>query len=134
MVLIHPASNNATVTLSVVGQSTPSIKEHADYTGSFFLQVNPITLIVTVQDEDTDPVATAQVAIYKTSDRTQLMNEDTNASGVAEQAYAGDSAAIEIRVRKSSTGATKYVPFSTLGQTGTSDYELLVTLKEDPNA
>jgi len=99
--------------------------------GSAVTFLTAIDLIVTVQDTNTDPIENAQVAIYKISDRSQLMNEDTLGTGIAQQAYNGGATDIEIRVRKSSTGDTKYRSFSTLGVTGGSDYTLLVTLEED---
>ncbi len=104
--------------------------------GSAVTFLTAIDLNITVQDEATDPIENAQVAIYKIEDypRTQLMNEDTNSSGLATQSYSGGVADIEIRVRKSSTGTTRYFPVSTLGTTGTSDFNLLITLKEDANA
>ncbi|RLI90908.1 MAG: hypothetical protein DRO89_04995, partial [Candidatus Altiarchaeales archaeon] len=95
---------------------------------------NGVTLTITVQDEDTNPIQYAQTAIYKTSDRTELMNKDTDANGVATESfnYPGTPVDIEIRVRKASAGATKYINFSTLGQISSSGYSLLVTLVEDP--
>lgn len=104
------------------------------YTGSTVTFQTAITLKITVQDEDTNPIQNAQVAIYKTSDRTELMNKDTDVNGEASTSYSGGATDIEVRVRKSSTGDTKYIPFSTLGTTGTTDFEFLVTLQEDTNA
>jgi hypothetical protein len=93
------------------------------------------TITITVQDGNPSPIEAAQVAIYRTADRVQIMNEDTIANGTAVEAYTGATGGIEIRVRKSSTGATKYVPFSTLGTlAGEATYSLLVTLLEDLNA
>ena len=60
------------------------------------------------------------------------MNEDTLSSGLASESYSGGATDIEIRVRKASTGSTKYRNFSTLGATTTSDFNLLVTLVVDP--
>lgn len=95
-----------------------------------------VTLYIKVLDEDTDPIQNAQVAIYKVSDGTELMNEDTDIDGEAEATfnYVSDTG-VYVRVRKSSIGATKYIPFST---TGTIEYpaglSVTVTLYEDPNA
>lgn len=122
-------SSGSAITIDNTGGANGSSSE-----GSAVTFQTAINLNITVQDDATDPIATAQVAIYKISDRTQLMNEDTNASGLATQSYSGGAADIEVRVRKSSTGATRYFPVSTLGTTGTSDFNLLVTLKEDTNA
>lgn len=93
-----------------------------------------LSINITVQDEATSKIQNAQVAVYKTSNRTELMNGDTDINGLATADYIGSPVDIEIRVRKASTGATKYIPFSTLGSIGTINYNLLVTLKQDPNA
>jgi hypothetical protein len=62
------------------------------------------------------------------------MNEDTLSSGVATTGYNYLGAqAIEVRVRKASSGDTKFVNFSALGEIGAEGYSLLVTLTEDPN-
>jgi len=90
-----------------------------------------ISINITVQDKNTDPIQNAQVAVYKTSDRTEIMNDDTDIDGFITTIYSGGATGIEIRVRKASGGATKYRNFSTLGSTGSDDFNLLVTLVED---
>jgi hypothetical protein len=115
----NPAANGST-----------SINDGSDVFTTF---LTAIDLIITVQDKDTNPIVGARVGVYKTSNRAELMNEETIAGGIAQQSYNGGATAIEVRVRDV-TGTPKYKPFSTLGQTGGSDYELLVTLEEDPNA
>ena len=120
-------SAGAAITIDNTGGADGSTSE-----GSAVTFQTAISLNVTVQDTATDPIENAQVAIYKTSDRTQLMNEDTLASGLASESYSGGATDIEIRVRKASTGSIKYRNFSTLGTTTTSDFNLLVTLVVDP--
>ena len=104
------------------------------YEGDLVTFVASRNLTITVQDRNTDPIENAQVGIYRISDRAALRNEDTTAAGIATQGYSGANADIEIRVRKSSPGDTRYVFFSTLGFVGSDNYSLLVTLVEDPNA
>lgn len=104
------------------------------YCGDTVTFLTSRTLTITVQDKDTNPILGAQVGVYRTSDRFEIMNEDTIAGGVAVQGYSGANADIEIRVRKSSPGDTRYVFFSTLGYVGSDNYSLLVTLVEDTNA
>lgn len=118
------------LTVTKVGTSNPST-----YTGSTVTFAGSVTLTVTVVDADNVAIENAQTAIYKTSDNTQLMNEDTLASGIAEESYTGSTPCdIYVRVRKSSTGATKYIPNSTTGtivaQTG---YSVKMTLYADTN-
>jgi len=99
---------------------------------------NAVNLTIHVVDKDNNPINTAQVAIYDASDDTQLMNEDTgtpNPDGEATQSYnyAGD-VDIYYRVRKSSTGDTKYIPVSGTGTIDNGGFGVTVTMFEDVNA
>jgi len=102
--------------------------------GSTVIQTG-VYITVNVKDADTDPIENAQVAVYKSSDNTELMNEDTTSLGVAQATYnyTGDTA-VYIRVRKSSTGATKYIPVSTTGTITDTGLTVTVTLYEDTTA
>lgn len=118
-------SSGSSITITKSGTSDPD-----SYEGSTVTFQASLTITITVQDKDTDPIQNVQTAVYKVSDRTQIMNEDTNASGVATEDYTGATPVdVEIRCRKSSSG-TKYKSFSTLG-TLSGDFNLLVTLQED---
>lgn len=96
------------------------------------LIINAVNITVTVKDQAGDPVETAQVYI-EDSNSTILMNEDTNASGVATESYnyAGDESII-VRIRKSSTGDTKYFPINTTGLIESTGFSLAVTFIADP--
>lgn len=77
-------------------------------------------------------VHTLAMTYQQTTDKATvpLMNEETNASGVATESYNyGSSKNVIIRVRKASSG-TKYLPYSTTG-TITGDFTLAVTLTTD---
>lgn len=117
------------VTINVTDGSTPSIRN-----GSLSTTVvqNTVTLSVTVLDTASDPINLAQVAIYRSSDDAELMNEDTNVSGLATEpfAYLSDTD-VYIRVRKSSTGSTRYYPGSTVGTVTASGLTVTVTLQVD---
>lgn len=96
--------------------------------------VNSVNLTITVKDEAGVVIQNAQTSIYTDdASRTELMNEDTSALGIAQASYnyVGDQD-IEVRVRKAS-GGTNYVNFSTLGKIESGGYTLSVILKEDPN-
>jgi hypothetical protein len=97
------------------------------------LEVVPVT--ITVVDKNNVAIANAQTAVYRADTDTQLMNEDTNASGVATEnvEYSGNTS-IYIRVRKSSDGFTKYYPASTVGTLTSSGYTTTVALIEDTTA
>jgi hypothetical protein len=58
-ILIHPETNSANVTLNIVGGSTtPSVMEHADYTGTFTKVINPVTLTITTRDASDNSLIT----------------------------------------------------------------------------
>lgn len=93
-----------------------------------------VQVTVTVKDEGGSVIQGVQTAVYKTSDRTQIMNEDTNASGVATEAYTGATPVeVEVRCRKASSGASKYINFSSIQTIGTGGLDFSVTMKDDPN-
>jgi len=60
------------------------------------------------------------------------MNELTNASGIATESYndPGGGVPITIRVRKSTTGTTRYYPLSTSGSVS-GNFSLEVVMIED---
>lgn len=86
--------------------------------------VQPVTLTITVKDRLTLAVIQgAQTSIYlKDSPFTELMNEDTNASGIATESYAGSTPVDVVRkVRKSEdTDNPRYKANSSI-ETITSD-------------
>jgi len=94
--------------------------------------INTVYLRVWVEDEDGNPVQNAAVYIERVSDGAQLMNEYTDASGLAEETYnyLGDEDII-IRVRKSSSGGKRYIPVYTSGTITSSGFTLTVVLRED---
>jgi len=92
---------------------------------------NSVTLTITVLDSSGSPINLAQTAIYLSADDTQVMNVDTNASGIAtiSRNYVSDES-IYIRVRKSSTG-TRYLNSSSTGTITVAGLNVTVTLRED---
>jgi hypothetical protein len=95
--------------------------------------VASVNITIKVIDVDQDPIQDAQVAVYRSSDAVELMNEDTLSTGIATQGfnYPGSDVDIYIRVRKSSTGSTRYIPYSTTGLIENDGFSLTVTLQED---
>lgn len=95
-----------------------------------------VTVSIHVVDTSNNDIQTAQTAVYLSSDDSQILNADTNGSGIASTTYAGSTpSSVYIRVRKSSTGDTKYIPNSTTGtiESGTG-MSVTMVLREDPNA
>lgn len=96
--------------------------------------VNAVFLTVNTEDQAGSAVSDAAVAVYTISGGqiiTELMNELTVA-GQAEEIYnyLGNQN-IEVRVRKSSTGTTRYYPYKTSGTIDDGGYTLTAVLIED---
>ena len=115
--------------ISKSGTSNPSTN-----TGIVVFQ-GSVPITITVNDTATDPIELAQTAVFLTSDDSEILNTDTNASGVASGSFAGATPAdCYVRVRKSSTGYTRYVPLSTTATIASSTgLDLQVTLRIDSN-
>lgn len=131
------SGNLADVTISALNQANPDATEFEN-TGSptpgTVTVSNDVALKVTVKDKDGVVIQDAQTAIYKTSDDTQLMNQDTDVNGVASTTfnYVSDTSVI-VRVRKGSAAATKYVPVNSPQLITASGLDVTITLFEDPN-
>lgn len=119
------------VAISKTGTSNPSTYPSGDYV----VIQGSVTVQITVKDTSGVVVQNAQVGIYLTSDRTEILNADTNASGIASTSYAGATPVeVEVRVRKaSSADSPRYRNFSSIQniQSGTG-LSLDVTVQEDP--
>ena len=91
----------------------------------------PVT--ITVVDVDNNPIEFAQVGVYVGA--TQIINTDTDIDGVATGSWTGAVPANAVyKVRKSTTGGTRYVAVSGPGaiESG-SGLSVKVVLREDPN-
>jgi len=121
-------SDIGAIVITKEGISDPS---SYDASGSEVTFQASLTMTITVQNTNTDLISDAWVGIYKTSDRTELMKEETVA-GVATEPYTGGTPVdVEIRVRKASSGdPVQYKNFSTLASLD-GNFSLLVTLEED---
>lgn len=126
-------NSGGAVTINVTGGGdTPTVRNS---NGSSTTVNNAVTLTVTVVDTSNSPIQNAQTAIYRSSDALQLMNEDTNVSGIATESFNFVSNTdIYIRVRKSTVGDTRYYPASTTGTITSSGFSTTITLIEDPTA
>lgn len=90
-----------------------------------------VSVTVTVKDTGQNLLSNVQVGVFKTSDRTQIMNEDT-VTGVASENYTGSTPVeVEVRCRKSSSGSTVYKHYSSIQNISGSGLTLDVTLEED---
>lgn len=121
------------VTINVTGTSSGlTVRNSA---GSSTTINNAVTLSVTVLNALGSPIQNARVAIYRSSDNVELMNSLTNVSGVATTSFAFTTdTAIYIRVRKSSTGTTRYVNNDSSGTITSTGFSSTVTLLADVTA
>lgn len=106
---------SGTLTWQNVGTSNA---QYGNATGGGTIEFETgVDIIVTVKDRDGNAIPTAQTSVHTVSGDIEVMNEDTTAGGVAEETwnYTGDED-VYIRVRKSSTGSTRYRQFSGPGK------------------
>lgn len=105
--------------------------------GATFTPPVTVTLSVTIVDAAGDPVQNARVGIYSDPEgpsETELMNELTNASGLATESfnYTVDTP-VSVRVRKGSAADNpKYIPENTSQTITSSGLTVTITLREDP--
>jgi hypothetical protein len=116
------------VAISKTGTSNPVTYP----SGDFVVIQGAVTIQVTVVDTGNSPIENAQAAIYLSSNDTELMNELTNASGIASASYTSSTPAnIYVRIRKSTTLSTRYFPVETTGTIGASGFSATITLRQD---
>jgi len=127
------AIENSTAGSVTVNATNGSNPQYADNTGGGSTTINnSVWLKVYVEDEDGNNIQNAQTAIYKSSDMTELMNKDTDVNGLASTTYnyTGD-VDITVRIRKSSSGGTRYFPYTTSGTITSDGYTLYAVLIRD---
>lgn len=84
-------------------------------TGSVTVNVS-VGVNVTIVDSTGTGIQDVQTSVYLSSNDTEVLNVDTNASGLASGTFSGTTPAdVYIRWRKSSTGTTRYVSDSSTG-------------------
>ena len=123
--------SNGSVTANVTGTGgSPSIVENPQSASTTIN--NAVTLTITVKDALGVAIQNARVAVYKSSDNTELLNALTNASGVATTTFAfASDTPIYVRVRKTSTGTTRYINNDSSGTITSAGFTATVTLITD---
>ncbi len=128
---IHNASEqNITMNLT----EGASIGEHTQHNivPGFITLVASVTVTITVLDVAGLPIETAQVAIFLDSDDSEIINADTNASGIVSTGFGGSTPAlVSVRVRKNSPGDTRYFPVNAPATITEDGLALTITLNED---
>ena len=124
---ISITNNGANVTIDVLNNSTvPSVENTG--TGNVIVQ-QQVSNTINVSDAD-GAVSGALVIIVNTSTNTELTSGLTNGSGIF-TFNSGANIPIAVRVRKSTSGVTRYVPVETTNNTGANGTSVFVTLAED---
>jgi len=122
-------NGGADIDLSVIGNGTePTVRTVANTT----VITGQVTLQINVQDKNKDPILDAQTSIQLLdSPFTQLMNEDTLATGIASEQYSfGGEVDIVYKVRKSEiTDDPRYFPESGIAKITADGLSVTVTLK-----
>lgn len=123
VIYVNVASGSLTINYTGV---RPSVRT----AGATVTLQSSVTNTITVLDTNTDPVANAVVAVYQTSNDSQLANGLSNASGIVTFGTAS-GVPFYVRVRKSTSGLTRYIPVEIVGDSGTGGANITVTLVED---
>ncbi len=130
VLFINPSTLSADITINISGGGdTPTVREVASYAGTLTIN-NNVTVTITVQDSTTNAITGAVVGVYTTAG-VELANDETDINGEITFST-GASQDIYVRVLKSTTGSTRYIPVETVGNTS-SGLSLTVTLIEDEN-
>jgi hypothetical protein len=119
--------SGATITINVSGGDAPTV-DTTNSNGTVIIN-NNVTVTITVVDTTTAPIVGAVVGVYNSTTNVELVNDETNGSGIVTFSTAG-SQPVYIRALKSTTGSTRYIPVETTGNTG-AGLSLTVTLNED---
>lgn len=121
-------TSGSPITINVTGGDTPTV-DTTNSTGSVTI-VNNVSVVIEVIDTATNPVENAVVAAYDLGTNTQLTNDLTDVNGLVSFTDIANND-IYIRVRKSSSGSTRYEPIETVANTGPNGLSLSITLIED---
>ena len=129
---LHIKDTEGTLTINLV-ECTGNIGYRTD--GATVVLSASVPITVTVKDKTGAPISGVLTGVYLTSDRTEVLNLDTNGSGVASGSFTGSTpAGCEVRCRKASSGdTTKYIAFSSVQTISTTGLDFAVTMIVDPN-
>lgn len=119
-------NSGASITIDAINGANPVTSKGDPVTIN-----NAVTLKVTVKDEAGVAIESAQAAIFRTDDGTELMNQLTDVNGIAQTTfnYSVD-VDVSIRVRKSSTGV-RYFPVNSPAVITSDGLNVVITLIED---
>jgi len=126
------ASSSDWLTIESIENSSDPGTVHV-LVGSGYTIDNAVYLTVNVEDVFGNAISGVAVAIYTASGEvTQLMNEHTTPAGQAQESYNYlGTMPINIRIRKSSTGSTRYYPIDAVGEIDSGGFTLTAVMTQD---
>jgi len=126
----NSTSPSNVVSINKAGTSDPSSYPSGDYV----VIQGSVTVKITVKDVSGTIIQNAQTGVFATDDGTEIINTDTNSSGIATTTYAGSTPReVKVWIRKASSGTTVYKNYSSVQNITSLGLILDVTLIEDPN-
>lgn len=121
-------TSGSPITINITGGSGFPSVDTTNSTGTVTI-VNNVSNTITVLDQATNPIVGAVVAVYNSATDALIVNDETDVNGEVSFSSTANTG-IYIRVRKSTSGSTRYIPVETVGNTG-SGLLLTVTLNQD---
>jgi hypothetical protein len=127
------ADSGGIVTINATDGSNPSVDQNTGTIPGATIINNAVNVTVNVQDEAQVAIENARVYVEATTGGAEILNALTNASGVATTTfnYPGSDTAITVRVRKSTSGSTRYYPVQTTGTITSTGFSVDVTMTVD---
>lgn len=122
-------NSSGVINIQVLGGSSPTVLNSAGSTTNI---INTVTLSIYVENRLGVAIENASVYIEQDSNGDVLMNELTDGDGLASETYnyLADTD-ITIKIRKSTSGETKYFPIRTTGQITSTGFALTAVMAED---
>ena len=122
-------NSGGAILLNISGGSNPSVRNSAS---SQTVVLSSATVTIHVQNEAQSPIQNARVYVIRDADSSVIVNGLlTNASGDVTGSTVAGAGAITIRIRKSSTGTTRYLPAQVASSVVGDSLEQIVTLIQD---
>jgi hypothetical protein len=119
------------ITINCVNGSNPSSTLNEPTTGTINI-INTVYLTIDVKNIAGTMIPNASAYIENAASTAVLMNKLTDANGRAQETYNYTGTVnINVRVRKSSTAATRYIPMDTSGVITSAGYSLTAVMTED---
>lgn len=123
-------SSGSSITVNKTNTADPST-----YEGTLVTFTGSVPISIYIQDTDRTPLENVQTSVRLfLTPFTELMNEDTLATGYAAESYSGSTPVdVVVKARKSEdTDDPRYVPNSSIQSITSSGLSLTITLNEQP--